>query len=80
MLQIVVSGVASSPAEVSTYASCTMLAASMAGEGAEEEEDSSSIHACIDFLQNREFITLRTVTNAGKSKANLYCKARPLSS
>ena len=58
------SGVASTPGEVSTYAQCTMLAASMAGEN-EHTENSGGIIDCIQFLQDSEFITLRKIQEKG---------------
>ena len=68
------SGVATSPLEVATYASCTMLAASMAQDAqaldaADSDPDlvkDSTIQACIRFLQDSEFITLRKVKDKGR--------------
>ena len=61
------SGVASSPSEVSSYAACTLLAASLQQE--EEDKEQNSIDACIDFLSDSEFITLRKVTDQGKQRS-----------
>ena len=77
------SGVASSPAEVRAYAQCTMLAASMKkelsdtdGEGMEGPVE--AIEACIKFLQESEFITLRTVTDKGSCFTNIqFCHHLP---
>ena len=62
LFQIVVSGVAVAPADVAAYASCTMLAASMSAEYSQTEE---LIEDCIRFLQENEFVTLKSETNDG---------------
>ncbi|CAH1799446.1 unnamed protein product, partial [Owenia fusiformis] len=62
ILEVVVSGVASSPEEVTTYARCTMLSASL-----QEEEKGHAFHsidACIQFLKENEFVNLKAVNNA----------------
>ncbi|XP_066501215.1 DNA polymerase theta isoform X2 [Hoplias malabaricus] len=73
ILEIIAGGVASSPEEVRTYASCTLLAASMASEqqGGEMQEDARSrgaIEACMDWLMDNEFIHIQKEGNAQR-----YC-------
>ncbi len=58
--QVVVSGVASSPDEVELYTSCTLLAAEA------EEDQAGAIESCIGFLNDSEFITLRSIRQNGK--------------
>lgn len=64
--QIIVGGVASTPEEVRLYASCTLLAASLAAEGAsegsaakEKERSRGAIEACIEWLMENEFIHIQ---------------------
>ncbi|KAI4877915.1 hypothetical protein NFI96_017405, partial [Prochilodus magdalenae] len=66
ILEIIVGGVASTPEEVRTYASCTLLAASMASElpdqGGEHPETArrrGAIEACIEWLMDNEFIHIQ---------------------
>ncbi|KAL1252970.1 hypothetical protein QQF64_017663 [Cirrhinus molitorella] len=65
ILEIIVGGVASSPQDVRTYASCTLLAASIAAEQPREEEAESearnkgAIEACIEWLMDNEFIHIQ---------------------
>ena len=61
-MQVVVSGEASTPAEVRQYASCTLLSACMETSAIQGQD---SITACIAFLQDNEFITLSTQTQEG---------------
>lgn len=65
-LQIIVGGVASTPEEVKLYASCTLLAASLAAEGAGgdsaangKERSQGAIEACIEWLMENEFIHIQ---------------------
>lgn len=61
-LKIIVGGVASSPQDVKMYASCTMLAASLASESANQEgaesegRNKGAIETCIEWLMDNEFI------------------------
>ncbi|TSQ12710.1 DNA polymerase theta [Bagarius yarrelli] len=61
ILEIIVGEVASTPEEVKMYASCTLLAASMASEpdqpGAAQNQ--GAIGACIDWLMDNEFIHIQ---------------------
>ncbi|XP_051732788.1 DNA polymerase theta-like isoform X6 [Ctenopharyngodon idella] len=65
ILEIIVGGVASSPQDVRMYASCTLLAASMATEQPHQEGDESeaqnkgAIEACIEWLMDNEFIHIQ---------------------
>ncbi|CAM4668380.1 unnamed protein product [Leuciscus chuanchicus] len=65
ILEIIVGGVASSPQDVRMYASCTLLATSIATEqphqeGAESETRSNgAIEACIEWLMDNEFIHIQ---------------------
>ena len=63
------SGVASTPDEVATYAGCTLLAAECAAtpaaDGSETSDQQSTVTAAIRFLTDSDFITLRTVKDAG---------------
>ncbi|XP_074663190.1 DNA polymerase theta-like [Tubulanus polymorphus] len=57
MLEVVVSGVAKTPEDLDRYARCTMLSASMETE---ENVASTPIQDCIKFLQDNEFIVLKS--------------------
>ncbi|KAF4098560.1 DNA polymerase theta [Onychostoma macrolepis] len=65
ILEIIVGGVASSPQDVRMYASCTLLAASIAAEQPHEEEaetearNKGAIEACIEWLMDNEFIHIQ---------------------
>lgn len=70
------SGVATSPVEVEKYASCTMLAASLAankeaGEAiaSSQQATGDSILGCVKFLEDNEFIRLQQVTEDVNSDA-----------
>jgi predicted CDP-diglyceride synthetase/phosphatidate cytidylyltransferase len=58
ILEVVVSGVAMSPAEVSCYASCTLLAASLS-KG--EDQTYDLIQQCVQFLQDNEFVNTQKI-------------------
>ncbi|XP_030638851.1 DNA polymerase theta [Chanos chanos] len=66
ILEIIVGGVASTPQEVRTYASCTLFAASMVHKGSEQDgavggaaESSGAIEACMEWLMDNEFIHIQ---------------------
>uniref|UniRef100_A0A672S859 DNA polymerase theta n=1 Tax=Sinocyclocheilus grahami TaxID=75366 RepID=A0A672S859_SINGR len=65
ILEIIVGGVASSPQDVRMYASCTLLAASIAAEQPRKEEaetearNKGAIEACIEWLMDNEFIHIQ---------------------
>lgn len=72
-LKIIVGGVASSPQDVRMYASCTLLAASIAAEQLRDEEaetearNKGAIEACIEWLMDNEFIHIQK-----EGDGNLY--------
>ncbi|MCI4386592.1 hypothetical protein PGIGA_G00064270 [Pangasianodon gigas] len=62
ILEIIVGEVASTPEEVRMYASCTLLAASVASEQPDQPGAARSrgaIEACIDWLMDNEFIHIQ---------------------
>ncbi|XP_071956971.1 DNA polymerase theta-like [Antedon mediterranea] len=68
ILEVIASGVASTPAEVQQYSSSTLLAASleMEKQPGTSETKKCEIENCIEFLKVNEFIHLQTVeTNGG---------------
>lgn len=62
VVQIVVSGVADSVTDVTAYALCTMLAASL---DTSSDQTQGMISACIQFLQENEFVSLQRVRSSG---------------
>ncbi|TRY99611.1 hypothetical protein DNTS_004811 [Danionella cerebrum] len=66
ILEIIVGGVASSPQDVKTYASCTLLAASLGGES--ETQSKGAIEACTEWLMDNEFILIQREGNGER-----YC-------
>ncbi|XP_006825052.1 uncharacterized protein LOC100373645 [Saccoglossus kowalevskii] len=65
ILEVIVSGVATSPSDVDKYASCTLLAASLTTS--ESTSNFGSIQNCIKFLVDNEFIRLHQVKNGAES-------------
>ncbi|XP_070771249.1 DNA polymerase theta [Enoplosus armatus] len=62
ILEIIVGGVASTPQDVRSYASCSLLAASMKCDGKEEsneETNKGAIEACVEWLMDNEFISIQ---------------------
>ncbi|XP_040891156.1 DNA polymerase theta [Toxotes jaculatrix] len=62
ILEIIVGGVASTPQDVSSYASCSLLAASMKCDGkytSNEETNKGAIEACVEWLMENEFISIQ---------------------
>uniref|UniRef100_A0A3Q2Z9D7 DNA polymerase theta n=1 Tax=Kryptolebias marmoratus TaxID=37003 RepID=A0A3Q2Z9D7_KRYMA len=62
ILEIIVGGVASTPQDVSQYASCSLLAASMKCDGkkeSNEETNRGAIEACVEWLMENEFISIQ---------------------
>lgn len=60
--QIIVGGVASTPQDVRSYASCSLLAASMkcdSKKDSKEETSKGSIEACVEWLMENEFINIQ---------------------
>ncbi|KAK1788284.1 hypothetical protein P4O66_016732 [Electrophorus voltai] len=75
ILEIIVSGVASTPEEVRTYASCTLLAAGLASEQPDQGGElpgavlsGGAIEGCIDWLMDNEFIHMQKEGNVER-----YC-------
>ena len=58
-----VGGVASTPNDVARYVACTLLAASLQPG---DESSAALITSCLTFLEDNEFVTLRSVQNAGE--------------
>ena len=56
MLEVIVSGAATSEEEVQRYAECTLLAAQLRSEG-----ESNIVLDCVSFLESHEFIRLQAV-------------------
>ncbi|XP_060092287.1 DNA polymerase theta [Heteronotia binoei] len=74
ILEILVSGVASSPQDIQTYASCTLLGASLKGDQQDDGRDRErnchgAIDACVKWLLENEFIQVLT-SDMGKE---IYC-------
>lgn len=62
LTQIIVGGVASTPQDVSLYASCSLLAASLKCDHkkeSNEETNKGSIEACVEWLMENEFINIQ---------------------
>ncbi|KAK7929427.1 hypothetical protein WMY93_005822 [Mugilogobius chulae] len=60
ILEIIVGGVASRPQDVSLYASCTLLAASLKCElKPTNETNKGAIESCVEWLMDNEFITIQ---------------------
>ncbi|ROT77098.1 putative DNA polymerase theta-like [Penaeus vannamei] len=62
ILEVIVSGIATSPEEVERYSKCTLLAASLRNEASSSQADAqNSILSCVEFLEENEFIRLQEV-------------------
>ncbi|KAM9770177.1 DNA polymerase theta [Menidia menidia] len=62
ILEIIVGGVASTPQDVESYASCSLLAASMKSDSkkeSNEETNKGAIEACVEWLMENEFISIQ---------------------
>ncbi|XP_068607098.1 DNA polymerase theta [Brachionichthys hirsutus] len=59
ILEIIVGGVASTPLDVKSYASCSLLAAGMKCDG-KNESNKGAIEACVEWLMDSEFISVQT--------------------
>ncbi|XP_072210786.1 DNA polymerase theta [Excalfactoria chinensis] len=73
ILEIIVSGVASTPDDVQTYASCTLLASSLKDNMRENEKEQDKvqtgpIEACIAWLLENEFIQALECADDKKAK------------
>ncbi|XP_039911111.1 DNA polymerase theta isoform X2 [Hirundo rustica] len=75
ILEIIVGGVANTPEDVQTYASCTLLASSLKeskrenGKG-QDEAQAGPIEACVTWLLENEFI--QVVDSGNDVKAKVY--------
>ncbi|XP_075761239.1 DNA polymerase theta isoform X3 [Pelodiscus sinensis] len=75
ILEIIVGGVANTPEDVRTYASCTLLAASLkdgeqgSGRG-EEKAQNGAVEACVRWLLENEFI--QVLDSGNGVKAEIY--------
>ncbi|XP_010140554.1 PREDICTED: DNA polymerase theta, partial [Buceros rhinoceros silvestris] len=74
ILEIIVGGVANTPDDVQTYASCTLLACSLkeSKQGKEKAQDkvqTGPIEACVAWLLKNEFIQVLDSDNGVKAKA-----------
>ena len=59
--------------DVAAYASCTLLAASLDTTDTTADQTQDMIAACIQFLQDNEFVSLQTVKSTGLfTLQNLY--------
>lgn len=71
-------GVASTPDDVRTYASCTLLVASLKDneQGSEKNEDgvqNGAIEACVAWLLQNELIQVSGPSDGVKGKAGCSC-------
>uniref|UniRef100_A0A8C4VI48 DNA polymerase theta n=1 Tax=Gopherus evgoodei TaxID=1825980 RepID=A0A8C4VI48_9SAUR len=71
ILEIIVGGVASTPDDVRTYASCTLLAASLKDRDQDSERDedraqNGAVEACVRWLLENEFIQILDSGNGMK--------------
>jgi len=71
-VKIIVSKVASTPDEVEMYAQCTLLAASLAASHEGSASKLSAVKACIEYLQENEFIAQRTVMGSGNLRSAFF--------
>nr|XP_010298788.1 PREDICTED: DNA polymerase theta [Balearica regulorum gibbericeps] len=73
ILEIIVGGVANTPDDVQTYASCTLLASSLKenkweNEKAQDKAQTGPIEACVAWLVENEFIQILDSGNDVKAK------------
>lgn len=71
-------GVGSTPDDVRTYASCTLLAASLKDSKQESERDedkaqNGAVEACVRWLLENEFIQILDSGNRVKGKNGCFC-------
>ncbi|XP_042229545.1 DNA polymerase theta-like isoform X2 [Homarus americanus] len=67
ILEVIVSGVATTPDKVDGYCRCTLLATSLNTDASHSQPDTpSSISTCIAFLEENEFIRLQDTDGAVK--------------
>ncbi|XP_032853439.2 DNA polymerase theta [Tyto alba] len=73
ILEIIVGGVANTPDDVQTYASCTLLASSLkeskwGDEKAQDKVQTGPIESCVTWLLDNEFIQVLDSGNDAKAK------------
>uniref|UniRef100_A0A8B9CCB2 DNA polymerase theta n=1 Tax=Anser brachyrhynchus TaxID=132585 RepID=A0A8B9CCB2_9AVES len=73
ILEIIVGGVANTPSDVQTYASCTLLASSLSSskwrnEKQQDKAQTGPIEACVAWLLENEFIQVLDSGNDEKAK------------
>ncbi|XP_072737364.1 DNA polymerase theta [Ciconia boyciana] len=73
ILEIIVGGVANTPDDVRTYASCTLLASSLkeskwGNEKVQDKAQTGPIEACVAWLLENEFIQVLDSSNDAKAK------------
>ncbi|XP_076467231.1 DNA polymerase theta-like [Babylonia areolata] len=69
VLEVVVSGVASTPEDVACYVECTLLSASLPSGDSSTRE---LVTACLSFLEDNEFVTLHTARDSEGSEVRKY--------
>ena len=69
LLEVIASGVATTPADVQRYASCTFYVSSKAQEDGRSTE--GIIESTVDYLARNEFMTLRKTE---EGKAEVLCR------
>ena len=79
ILEVIVSGAAKNVQDVENYATSTLLAASLAHDDVMNSDETSasrtkSVHDCVQFLVDSEFVTRRTETNADGEKIWFTCE------
>lgn len=82
ILEVIVSGVASTPDQVEKYASNTLLSAAMEDSASSSQLTENTIESCIKFLQENEFIRLQELGSGlryAASQLGLACLASSLS-
>ncbi|BFZ09845.1 hypothetical protein BsWGS_12884 [Bradybaena similaris] len=62
ILEVVVSGVAPTPEDVTTYINCTLLSASLS-EDTQNNVKTALVDSCIQFLQDNEFVAVNVTHN-----------------
>ncbi|XP_035170628.1 DNA polymerase theta [Oxyura jamaicensis] len=75
ILEIIVGGVANTPSDVETYASCTLLASSLSSskwrnEKQQDKAQTGPIEACVAWLLENEFI--QVLDSGSDEKAKVY--------
>ncbi|KAL8575274.1 hypothetical protein ACOMHN_001819 [Nucella lapillus] len=73
ILEVVVSGVASTPADVARYVACTLLSASLPLRDDDNNNSTAQlITACLAFLEDNEFVTLHAAKDSEGGEVTQY--------